>query len=263
MGSISIIARRLGNTHVQYGWSGNGGYFRLVGIRLLAWYQDPKDVEYLFDLGQTALIGQVGSENGGFGMMETHQPTGTPFWVGTSEREIFTQIAFIDYGYFYDTDNRWYYVIPDPFRIKISLELIKNHLNGFGYEFDYLKEVEGKILHYIFIEYPQSDFDFANLLSDENYGEETLDGLLQSQFPMHEFWEKYAKLFRYFDDWILVETNSDDTEITNFVLRKKEEQHTETCYWIEHKSDVENSIDKVLAEKDEIIAELKRQLAEK
>ena len=44
MGDISIIARRLGDGHVQYGWSGNGGYYSMVGARLLDWYQDPKDV---------------------------------------------------------------------------------------------------------------------------------------------------------------------------------------------------------------------------
>ena len=50
MGDISIIARRLSDGHVQYGWSGNGGYFRNTGARLLTWYQDPEDVEYLFEL---------------------------------------------------------------------------------------------------------------------------------------------------------------------------------------------------------------------
>ena len=47
MGDASIIARLLANGHVQYGWSGNGGYFSMVGIRLLLWYQEPKNVEYL------------------------------------------------------------------------------------------------------------------------------------------------------------------------------------------------------------------------
>ena len=65
MGDASIIARLLANGHVQYGWSGNGGYFSMVGIRLLLWYQEPKNVEYLFSLGQTSLIGKIGSEKGG------------------------------------------------------------------------------------------------------------------------------------------------------------------------------------------------------
>lgn len=62
MGDASIIARLLANGHVQYGWSGNGGYFSMVGIRLLLWYQEPKNVEYLFSLGQTSLIEKIGSE---------------------------------------------------------------------------------------------------------------------------------------------------------------------------------------------------------
>lgn len=44
--------------YVQYGWSGNGGYFRVVGLRLLVWYKAPEDVEYLFRLGQTSFIGK-------------------------------------------------------------------------------------------------------------------------------------------------------------------------------------------------------------
>ncbi len=66
VGDVSIIARRLeGGTRVQYGWSGNGGYFRSVGAKLIAWYQAPQNVEYLFGLGQLKHIGKPGSENGG------------------------------------------------------------------------------------------------------------------------------------------------------------------------------------------------------
>ncbi len=42
----------------------------MVGIRLLLWYQEPKNVEYLFSLGQTSLIGKIGSEKGGFNCMK-------------------------------------------------------------------------------------------------------------------------------------------------------------------------------------------------
>lgn len=52
MGDISVIARRLSDKYVQYGWCGNGGYLRTVGARLLAWYDTPDMVEYLFGLGQ-------------------------------------------------------------------------------------------------------------------------------------------------------------------------------------------------------------------
>ena len=88
MGDVSIIARRLeGGKHVQYGWSGNGGYFSNVGARLLSWYDDPEKVEYLFGLGQMRLIGKPGSENGGEPWVYTHVPDGMPHWLGQTERD--------------------------------------------------------------------------------------------------------------------------------------------------------------------------------
>jgi len=37
MGDISIIARRLPDKGIEYGWSGNGGYFKNVGISALTY----------------------------------------------------------------------------------------------------------------------------------------------------------------------------------------------------------------------------------
>ncbi|MDO4555328.1 MAG: hypothetical protein Q4B70_09315 [Lachnospiraceae bacterium] len=85
----------------------------------MEWYGSPDKVDYLFHLGETKLIGQPGSENGGYPRFLTHNLTGTPYTLGNTEREIFSKIAFVDYGYFYDTDDRWYYVMPGPFRIKM------------------------------------------------------------------------------------------------------------------------------------------------
>ena len=42
---------------------------------------------------------------------------------------MFSKIAFIDYGYFFDTDNKWYYIIPGMFTIKVPLELIANNVD--------------------------------------------------------------------------------------------------------------------------------------
>ena len=56
MGDISIIARRLKDGHVQYGWSGNGGYYKTVGLAIEKWYTTPEMVEYLFGLGQLRLL---------------------------------------------------------------------------------------------------------------------------------------------------------------------------------------------------------------
>lgn len=57
MGDISIIAWRLTDGHVQYGWSGNGGYYSAVGSLLNRFYKDPEMVEYLFGLGQLRHLG--------------------------------------------------------------------------------------------------------------------------------------------------------------------------------------------------------------
>lgn len=190
-------------------------------------------MEYLFGLGQTTLIGKPGSEHGGCHWLETHSLTGEPFWLGNTERSIFSQIAFIDYGYFYDLDNRWYYVIPGPFRIKMPLELIWYNLNENDFEFDFLREVEDKILRYILGDYKKTDPDFAEYLEQEGCQAEeilkniTEDGLLS----VMEFYHKYRKIYDYFDDWILIKTNEKTTEITDIIVKKNSENHVETCEW--------------------------------
>lgn len=233
MGDVSIIARRLEDGHVQYGWSGNGGYFSSVGLRLLLWYQKLEDVEYLFELGQTALIGKKGSEQGGFKWFETHDLTGEPFWLGTTERTIFSKIVFIDYGYFYDLDHQWYYIIPGPFRIKIPLELIENHLDETGYEFDYRREIENEVVSYILTEYIQQDDNFRKYLEQEKYCLENVieDVKDEGRLSVMKLYDNYRKIFNYFDDWILIITDDEDKKITDIVVKKKEEVHVETCEW--------------------------------
>ena len=46
-----------------------------------------------------------------------------------------------------------------------------------------------------------------------------------------EFCHKYQKIYDYFDDWILIKTNEEDTEITDIVVKKMSENHIETCEW--------------------------------
>ena len=233
MGDISIIARRLSDGHVQYGWSGNGGYFDMVGARLLKWYQNPKDVEYLFELGQTRLIGQVGSEKGGFSYFESHDPIGEAFWTGRTERMIFSKIAFVDYGYFFDIDNKWYYIIPGPFRVKIPLELIANNLNDRSYEFDYLERIQERIVKFIFQEYKSSHPDFEKFLKKNGYDAEIVQEKLSNRgaYSFYDLCDKYQDIYKYFDDWILVKANSDYTDIQEIIMQKKSVVHVETCMW--------------------------------
>ena len=92
MGDYSVFARRLENDYVQYGYSGSEGYVKNIGFRLLDWYRDPEDMEYLFGLGQTNLIGKKGSENGGEHWYLSHRLTGEPCWLDRTERMMFSKI---------------------------------------------------------------------------------------------------------------------------------------------------------------------------
>ncbi len=233
MGDISIMARRLADGHVQYGWSGNGGTFRIAGARLLFWYSDPDSVEYLFELGQTEFIGKPGSEKGGCRFAETHSLTGEPCWLGRTERVIFSKIAFIDVGYFYDLDHKWYYIIPQPFRIKLPLELIGNHVDDNGHEFKYREEIVRKIAEFIFNEYIYQDTGFVKFLNDEGYDPKSvLEDIMNCvKHPLYDLADKYNKIYKYFDEWIVVKANADNTEIEQIIMRKKEDKHVETCEW--------------------------------
>lgn len=235
MGDISIIARRLeGGTRVQFGWSGNGGYFSAVGSRLLRWYNDPKQVEYLFGLGQMRAIGVPGSENGGESRFLSNQPDGQPHWLGRSEREIFSKICFTDYGYFYDLDNTWYYVKPGPFCIKIPLVYIVHHLDDSYMEFDELHRISVKLLQYILGEYRESDPDFQKFLAD-NFSkspEEILKDILSSNYLFYRFSQHYDRIRDYLDNWVVVKTKEDMSDITGFVLkRRNDEERVETINW--------------------------------
>lgn len=234
MGDISIIARRLTDGHVQYGWSGNGGYFRNVGLRLLAWYDDPEKIEYLFGLGELTVIGKPGSENGGFEWYNTHNPTGCPHSLGTTEREIFSKIMFIDYGYLYDTDQRWYYVIPGPFRIKIPLmHIFYATEGGKKYEFEHIQEIQYEIVRYMLGDYLAGDPVFAALLKEKQIDPgKLLTELLEDDDPTYQFFDCYNSLFSYFDDWILAVTGSGDWKIERYIMKPKTEKHIETIDWI-------------------------------
>ena len=233
MGDISIIARRLDDGHVQYGWSGNGGYFRNVGMRLLAWYGDPANVEYLFGLGEFKHLGKPGSENGGCGWFYTTELTGDQHALGLTEREIFSKIMFIDYGYFYDTDHRWYYIHPGPFRIKIPLmHMYYATEKGEKMEFDRLKEIEQEIVQYMLGEYLSEDAEFAAFLKEKEIVPEKLCAELQNEdYPLYRLYDRYKEIYSYFDDWILARAEGEDTRIIRYILKQKTEKHIETIAW--------------------------------
>ena len=186
MGDISIIARRLSDKYVQYGWSGNGGYFQAVGARLLEWYNTPDMVEYLFGLGQLRHLWAPYSERS-TALFRTN-PTGEAHWVDPSERWIFSKIAFIDFGYFYDADQIWYQVKPGPFRIKIPLTLVENNLDAQGYEFDFHEKVQHLVLNEIFSERHAVHLESTGI--DREALQKLETDLFQKEFPLYELWDQ-------------------------------------------------------------------------
>jgi len=232
MGDISIIARRLRDGHVQYGWSGNGGYYKMLGSRILYWYDKGDDelIEYLFGLGQFRFLGKPGSEKGGEKWHETHALADIPHYLGTSEREIFSKIVFIDYGYFYDLDHKWYYIVPGPFRIKMPLALIDNNLDEDNFEFSFLIELQKSILHHMFYVYVREDKLFESTLEGMNI-DEIYQELVSAKQPIEDFWRKYKKLFAYFDDWIVIRSDDEYRNVTDIILKKKSNSRVETIDW--------------------------------
>ena len=43
-----------------------------------------------------------------------------------------------------------------------------------------------------------------------------------------KFYRQYKKIYDYFDNWILIKTNAESTDI---IVKKKMEEHLETCEW--------------------------------
>lgn len=229
MGNISIIARRLSDKYVQYGWSGNSGYFRMVGMRLLAWYDGENEelIDYLFSLGQLSLLGKPKSEQGGYGYFFTNQLTQEPHDVGTSENEIFSKIMFIDHAYFLDSDKVWYYIVPGPINIKIPLTEIYKNLNADDYEFEFTNKLEEAVVRKILIDYPLIDEEFNRLLGGK--GEDILNELLKERRAVYRFYDRYESLCTYFDNWTVVKI--DDNNEMDIIVKKKTDKHIETINW--------------------------------
>ena len=237
MGDTSIIARRIeGKNYVQYGWSGNGGYYKTVGCCLLDYYYKPNYVEYLFKLGQMQHIGKPYSERGGQSILFSNIPCGEPHYLGESEREIFSRLAFVDYCYFYDLDNKWYYVIPGPFRIKIRLDYIRNHLNDDGYEFEERRRIQDRVSEYILNDYYTSDIEFQEMIKDKcSTGiDDIRKNVMNETDSCYAIWDKYKFIYDYLDDWVVIDVDDDEQNITGIKIRKNQknsEMRIETIDW--------------------------------
>ena len=245
MGDISIIARRLLDGHIQFGWCGNGGYYTSVGSLLHDYYTASEDVEYLFGLGQLWHLGLPHSENSpDCPDYQKNTPNGMPHYLVQKEQDIFRRIAFVDYAYFYDVDYKWYYINPSPLKFKLPLELVGAHLDSRGFEFDYLLQVRLEFFKYLFHSYVKEDADFILYISEQ---EETIEKLcdelpteeqVEADYTsLYDYERKHAFVYRYFDPWVLVNADADRLI---FTVKRKTDTHIETCFWKAGKSLLKN-----------------------
>lgn len=238
MGDVSVIARRLSDKYVQYGWCGNGGVFSSIGTRLWEDYNTPEMVEYLFSLGQLRSLWSPGSENSSY-LFRT-EPTGEPHWVGTSELDIYSKIAFIDHTYFYDGDHQWYYIVPTVMWTKVPISLIVAHLTERG---DILPEFRLALEMAVFDSvrsYYRNDEQFHEYVARLGYDDNRMNQLRQAIINSGDklfYWnncellETLKNLYRYFALWAVVTEDESGREIGRVLLRAKSEPYIETIFW--------------------------------
>ena len=248
MGEISIIARRLQDGHVQFGWSGDGGSFQHVGRKLLDWYNTPDMVEYLFGLGQLERLVNPLTDEYQHWWYHT-EPTGEPHYLGSSEDDIFSQIINVEYAYFYDTDGQWYYIYPGVFCIKVPLEDVSKYLGATGKERerDLFRKLEAQILRTIADGWYLNDEEFSELADRKGFDREQAlrlyDKILYTEnlssgdgdykywrFPGDFFYDNFW-LLEFLDRWVVVQNAGDGTEPGRMIMRGRRESREETIDW--------------------------------
>ena len=240
MGDTSIIARRLADGSIQYGWSGNGGTLDIRGEILDCYYDTPELVDYLFSLGQMELIAAPHSEETDF--WYRNRPTGSPHWVVQSENEIFDRFVFIDYIYFYETgEDKWYFIFPSKFAVKVPLSWCVSYMDSYtpdGERKDQ-RQCLCKISHdaaFRICELYEEDQQFHMYcihrgIDDKRVRElmDMIDGLYGNDddtlFRIKDN-NVFSCMCRYFDDWMIYDPSSG-----KFVTHYKTDNHVETIEW--------------------------------
>lgn len=250
MGDVSIIARRLLDGHVQYGWSGNGGCLDTRGVIINTLYDTPELVDYLFSLGQLELIGEPHSERKSH--WYRNRPTGQPHWLGNSERDVFSRIAFVDYCYFYETkEQKWYFVDTcTAFCVKVPLGWCIDTMVSYTPEDDDRLE-QNKIMHDInakvlseFLDKYYSDHEFHKYCDGISHcgglskiTQEVVDGFVQTVKKFKEdddyrpLWDMssnylFENMTKFFDCWTVYDTDND-----KIIFRRRTDAHVETINW--------------------------------
>lgn len=245
MGDISVIARRLSDKHVQHGWSGNGGYLRVVGARLWNEYNTPEMVEYLFSLGQLRELGAPGSEkskdNNPWAYKTT--PKGEPHWVATTELDMFRKICFVDHAYMYDSDETWYYFVDGMLKIKLPLETALYNMAEHGdISHEFRLHLERTTFDTIQREWYESDTPFREYAINLGYDEQRMAALGQElsqvedslfDYESRDLLDSLKMLYQFFEYWAVGIPDETRKTISGVILMPKSDQHIETIHWTE------------------------------
>lgn len=240
MGDVSIIARRLQDGTIQYGWAGNGGTLDTRGEIIDTYYDTPELVDYLFSLGQLELIAAPHSEESDF--WYRNRPTGAPHWIVDSENEIYDRIMFLDYIYFYETsEDKWYFVYPRVFACKVPLSWCVDYMESYKPEVGSTDQHQClcKISHdcaFHVCEMYEEDEQFKLYCTRRGIDDklvrelmDTIDGLYGNDddalFKIKDN-RVFSVMCNYFDDWMVY-----DPSAGKFLTHCKTDQHIETINW--------------------------------
>lgn len=239
MGTRCAIGRRLSPDYVQYGCGGPNGGFFTAGLYLLCEYDTPEAVEKLFRLGQLNLLGTPPDQEPRRGWYKT-QPSGMPHRVGQSERELFDCLFYLEFGYFYDSDHRWYLITATDTMVKVPLDAMARFYLKYqssSYEFEYydslLENTAQRVLEAV-KEWRETDPDYARYLEQAGYDAETFQADLDSLDPKDILYHScpHRKIMEYFHDLILIIlVQTEGSTAVKVFLQRAQDPYVETFHY--------------------------------
>ncbi len=231
MGDISVIARRLAEDKIEFGWSGNGGTFNSVGVNILTYYNTPERVDYLFSIGQIRHLGLPILDKSGDNLTCTC-PDNAPLWTTDSEVNVANKIAFTDMVYFYDLDQQWYYLDPGPVSLKIPLQLLAFLSNKFDdpYCNEVCQYLYQKLAHVMFDDYFVNTPEIQALIVEHNTTLAELKKYIDfdDYNPLYDFLEKYRWLHCALNFNYIVVPTEDMCDVDHFDIQLNKEPYVET-----------------------------------
>lgn len=245
MSNKNLIARRLpGTALVQYGQGGSDEPFERMCWNLITLYKTPKDVDYLFSLGQVSHVGIPNQHNIKFESNHQNRPIGKAHLIAASERSIFDLTKTAGPSFIYENNGEWYCIIPGPFKIKIKAAFMHELYAYWDTRLmadDVFPSINRMLISYILEQYYASNTEFQKVVEKVKVKriEDIREDILNDENPEIALYEKFPNIFNYFDDWVLAMPNEEGDDISHFILRKRDEENRKETYeWEEDYSDI-------------------------